>query len=141
MRDPFPPARSAGKSAHLALNSSLLELVPPSFLCSFLLLAHLASNSSLLELVPPSFLCSFVLFICWDKIAHVYATEVCVAIELKLHSFLAFALNGGGWLHILLALPPRTASLKLGVLQSQSSYVLLLIQGPAEIPDDFAKQL
>ena len=61
MRDPFPPARSAGK------------------------LAHLASNSSLLELVSSPFLCSFLLFICSDKIAHVYATGVCVAIELKLH--------------------------------------------------------
>jgi hypothetical protein len=104
MRDPFPPARSAGKSAHSA------------------------SNSSLLELMSPPILCSFFLFICWDKITHVYATEVCVAIELKLHSFLAFALSGGGWLHILLALPPRTAALKLGVLQSHSSCVLLLIQ-------------
>jgi len=102
MRDPFPPARSAGKSAHLA------------------------SNSSLLELVSPPFLCSFLLFICWDKIAHVYATEVCVAIELKLHSFLVFAVSGGGWLHILLVLSPRTAALKLGVLQSHSSCVLLL---------------
>jgi hypothetical protein len=51
-----------------------------------------------------------------------------VAIELKLHSFLAFALNGGRWLHILLALSPRTAPLKPGVLQSQSSCVHLLIQ-------------
>ena len=51
-----------------------------------------------------------------------------MAIELKLHSFLAFALDEGRWLHILLVLPPRTAALKLGVLQSQSSCVVLLIQ-------------